>query len=109
MESQLALLILLCQRLVCDNGRDALGGLHGSALFGRLGSSHCVVRFSARFRFQNHFFYFLFKAVMAESPFLGNEHYVTGLKNYAKSGHHATPAYYRLHLLSNVLHGLDFF
>lgn len=42
MESQFALLTLICQLLVSDNGQDALGGLHGSALFGGLGSSYCV-------------------------------------------------------------------
>lgn len=52
MESQLAFLILLCQVLVSDNGQDALGGLHGCALFGRVGSSQCVLGFPPYFLFQ---------------------------------------------------------
>lgn len=86
MESQLALLTLICQLLVSDNGRDALGGLCGSALFGGLGSSHCVLCFFTPLPLPNHFFCFLFKAVMAESQFLGNLH--IGMKVYVKAGRH---------------------
>lgn len=69
MACQLALLTLICQLLVPDNGQDALGAPHGSALVCRLGSSHYAFHPASS---SKPLPLLLIKAVMEESQFWGN-------------------------------------